>query len=290
MPTYLQKKITRVQSVVKFFEDPCQAPWSVYFELALTPAGKVVIELLAFGFDDVVRGYFRPRGIYRRTRGGRLARKFGKFLGIPEIGEMIGSHLPGAHTIKGRVVSNGVRFMWLVDGVLQRAMFWWMIADLLTDFLYEWTSAIAKTEYCRRQSLSGAIACDAQPNTIPPMHLSPNGVIIGCEFLHKRWGTLGTGSPYLTLAPYTFFAASLTMIPFIGPDPGGLNVWIAPAGEPDVRMSGGDFAAFDPLTQSATAVATGAAGKPGLYVVRANCGGPDIGLVTGGILFGFGYG
>lgn len=287
---YLSRKLKNVQSVVKFFEDPCQAPWTVYFELALPAAGKVVIELLSFGLGDVIRGYFRPRGLYRRTRGGRLQRKLGKYLGIPEFGEMIGSHLPYAETVKQRVVSKGVRYMWLVDGVLQRLLFWWMIVDLLTDFLYEWTSSIAKTEYCKRQRLSGSVACDAQPNTIPPKSIAPNGVIIHCQLLHKMWGSIAQSAPMLTNAPYTFYAAQLHMIPFIGPHPGALNVWISPAGDPSIRYPGASTGAFDYDVAYAEALATASLPGPGLYVVRANCDGPDIGLVTTGLLMGFAYG
>lgn len=157
--SYLSWKVGQVQSITKFMQDPCAAPWTVYFELALKPAGHVVIELLMFGMDDVVRGFFRPKGIWRKSRNSRILGKFAKWLGIPEIGELIGSHLPGATTIKSRKVSNGIKNLWIIDGVLQRVMFWWMVVDLVTDFLYEWTSAIAKTEFCQRGPLTGSFSC-----------------------------------------------------------------------------------------------------------------------------------
>lgn len=214
MPNYVEKKVDQVQSIVKFFEDPCQAPWSVYFELALAPAGHVVIELLSFGLDDVVRGYFRPKGLYRRGRTGRLASKLGKYFEIPEIGEMIGSHLPGAETIKARKISSGVRFLWLVDGVLQRILFWWMIADLLTDFLYEWTSAINRTEYCQGLNI-GAIVCPVLPNTATP----DAWVTIGPDLAHceKQWGEVGwSGDNGLRLAPGGWYAAAVKTMNLIG--------------------------------------------------------------------------
>ena len=214
MPNFIEKKITEVQSIVKFFEDPCQAPWSVYFELALAPAGHVVIELLSFGLDDIIRGYFRPKGLYRRGRTGRLARALGKYAGIPEIGEMIGAHLPGAETIKGRMVSNGVRFMWIVDGVLQRVLFWWMVVDLLTDFLYAWTSAINKTEYCQSRC-TGSVTCAILPNTVLPgvwITLGPD--LTRCD---KSWGDVNLppgGAPVFGRVGWT--AAAVVFLPFIG--------------------------------------------------------------------------
>lgn len=220
MPNYLERKVDQVQSIVKFFEDPCQAPWSVYLELALAPAGHVALELLSFGLDDVIRGYFRPRGIYRRGRTGILARKFGKYAGIPELGEMLGSHLPGAETVKGRVVSHGVKVMWIVDGVLQRILFWWMVADLLTDFLYEWTSAINKTEYCQSRC-RGGVTCEVLPNTLVPDFWSTIGPNLRkCE---KSWGDLEMHEGYNPVfATGGWTAASLTIVPFIGTCGGAL--------------------------------------------------------------------
>lgn len=214
MPNYLQTKIDRVQSVVKFFEDPCQAPWSVYFELALPALGEVVIELLSFGLDDVIRGYFRPKGLYRRGRTGILARRFGKYARIPELGEMIGAHIPGADTIKGRKISSGLRHLWLIDGALQRLLFWWMIVDLLTDFLYNWTSAINKTEFCQGRC-SGAVTCPVLPNTVPAgVWVTIGADLANCE---KSWGnaSIAGGAPvYASVSGWT--ACAVSAIPLIG--------------------------------------------------------------------------
>lgn len=286
MPSYIDRKVNQVQSIIKFFEDPCQAPWTVYFELALEPAGHVVIELLSFGLDDVIRGYFRPKGIYRRGRTGILARKFGKWAGIPEIGEMIGSHLPGAETMRGRTVSQGVRFLWIVDGVLQRIMFWWMIADLLTDFLYEWTSAINKTEYCQSRC-TGSVLCPVLPNSIVPgQWITIHADLAHCE---KSWGTAsieqGTG-PLFSTGGWT--ACSVNVSQFIGAC-GGITL----------RITDGDDNIYDQIDchenpdGTFTGVTAGSI-PPGKFTfVQARVGGawPPCGavLITGGWMSGWGY-
>lgn len=136
------KWLKQVNNVTFWISNPCEDPWMLYFELALPALGRVILAFLAFGLDDVIRGFFRPKGIYRRTRR-RPARK-GRIpkLGIPELGELIGSHLPGAEEAKGRGYTQGEKYLWVVDGVIQRALWYWMVYDVTTDFFIEWSAAI----------------------------------------------------------------------------------------------------------------------------------------------------
>ena len=145
----------QVNYIKKFISNPCDAPWTVYIELFFPAFGKAILTLLAFGMDDVMRGYLRPKGVrgpWHRRKG-----KKGKarFRGIPEIGEAIGSRLPGAEEVRGRSVSQGVRYMWLVDGVLQRILWYWLLIDVVVEGLYQWTSMINKTEFCTAQFANG---------------------------------------------------------------------------------------------------------------------------------------
>jgi len=143
--------IDKVNYVVRFMENPCNAPWVVYFELAGPPLGKAIITLLSFGMDDIIRGFFKPKGL-RSGRHGRRGRrgKGGKFR-LPEIGEEIGKRLPGAEEAKGRSVTQGVKNLWLIDGVLQRVLYYWLIVDVTATFFYDWATLINESAYCRSQ-------------------------------------------------------------------------------------------------------------------------------------------
>jgi hypothetical protein len=147
-PTFIDK----VNAIIDYVENPCEAPWMLYVETALPAAGQAILTLLDFGFDDVVRGALRPRGLrsHKHTRRGRRGRGLGN--AIPEIGELIGANLPGAQQAKGRQVSQGVKNLWLVDGVIQRGLFWWLVADVTFEFLYAWASAIQATKVCSAQA------------------------------------------------------------------------------------------------------------------------------------------
>lgn len=278
---YLETRINQVQSVIRFFEDPCEAPWTVYFELALEPAGDVVLELLTFGLDDIVRGYFRPRGIYRRGRQGILARRIGRFLNIPEIGEMVGSHLPGAQTIRSRTVSQGVRFLWIVDGVLQRGLFWWMIADLLTEFLYEWTSSVAETEFCRSTN-AGAFCCPVQTgDAFTSLGWSTIGPdLMNCE---KAWGNIVTGGSSYAYQGMGFTSASVTTKELLPPF-GGTQMRV-------VRSDGTVIVPPTNLDENPDGTHTGVVGydsSPGWVTLIQLRAGSGVGIVTGGTICGWG--
>jgi hypothetical protein len=282
-PTTLKK----IQAIVDFVEDPCAAPWTVYLELARAPAREALMSLMTFGLDDIFRGFFRPKGIYRRARTGRRRRGPRGVGLIPELGEMIGANLPGAEKMQGRAFGSATKFFWQLDGVLQRALFWWMVVDVATDFLYDWSSLINRTAFCQADGLCGAASCDVITHTLVPASLNPQGLTMGCDNIRKRWGALSNWPVMRFTAPVTFTGAairarSLTLTPM-----GALNVWVANAATPGVPI--GDVTTIpapEPFREY-DAVHTMRL-KPGpLYVIRANCGGPGFGIVTGGHLFGF---
>lgn len=144
-PTYIDK----VNAVVKFWQNPCDAKLIVYAETALVPAGGLLLLFLSAGMDDVIRGYARPKGISKRWKRRRGKKGKLRFFGIPDLGNWVGTQLAGAEIAKGRHISQGVKNLWIVDGVLQRGLWYWLIIDGLSDFLYEWSTALNKTEFCQ---------------------------------------------------------------------------------------------------------------------------------------------
>lgn len=150
--------IDRVNYIVDFVEDPCQAPWTVYVRCAVPPLGRVALILLDIDIWDIFRAYFRPAGL-RSWSHARLIRKGKRFLpDIPDINEMIGRHLPGAKILRGRMFSQLQRYLWIIDGVVQRALWWWLVIDLVTGYLYSWGSLVNESWYCRLGDKSGVLA------------------------------------------------------------------------------------------------------------------------------------
>jgi len=154
-----QREIQRLNTITQFFEFKCQSDWTVYIETALPALGEVAIVLLDFSWDDIARGFLRPYGLRSRfkfRRGKKRTRRKRGFE-IPEIGELIGTHLPGAKIIRGRNVGKFQRWLWTIDAVAQRALWYWMVIDLTSEFFYAWASGIMTSRDCYMGADWGAL-------------------------------------------------------------------------------------------------------------------------------------
>ncbi len=139
--------------VIDAWSRPCVAPWYIYVETMGPAALEAFITLLTFGWDDVLRGFWRPRGLGPRRTGKRKGKWRRRIPRFPEIGEEIGKRLPGADMVKGRKWGCGGRTLWRIDTALQRGLFWWLVADVTNDFAFNWTSLLYETEWCKASDL-----------------------------------------------------------------------------------------------------------------------------------------
>lgn len=122
-------------TVKRLIANPCDRPLIVYAELLAEPTGRAAIRFLSFGMLDLIRSYFRPKEnrTTRKIRGGRRGRRGGG--GIPEPSDLIAKRVPGYERFRNRRVSQGVRNLWLIDGVGQRVALQFLIFDIVK----EWT-------------------------------------------------------------------------------------------------------------------------------------------------------
>ena len=140
----------KVNYVIDAWVLPCEAPWYIYVSTAKPAALAALITLLTFGWDDVLRGFARPRGLGGRRRTGKKRGK-GKIglRGFPEIGELLGRHVPGSEAAKGIKWSDGLKTLWRIDTLIQGFLFAWLIADITGEFAFEWTSLLYETRWCK---------------------------------------------------------------------------------------------------------------------------------------------
>ena len=137
----------KVNYVINAWSRPCDAPWYIYVETLKPALLTAFITLITFGWDDVARGYLRPRGLGRRT-GKRKGKFRSKVPAFPELGEMIGEHLPGSDAAKGAKWSDGLKTMWRIDTIVQKFLFYWLVADVTIDLAYNFTSVLYETRWC----------------------------------------------------------------------------------------------------------------------------------------------
>ena len=148
-PPVDEDSFDKVNFVVDAWTTGCDAPWYIYVETMKPALLAAFITLITFGWDDVLRGALRPKGLHRRTakRKGKWARRVPRF---PEIGEMVGKQLPIAEQVSDFSKWNGLgKTLWRVDTVMQQFMFWWLVAEVTEDFAFEWTSLVYESYWCQ---------------------------------------------------------------------------------------------------------------------------------------------
>ncbi|KKK74417.1 hypothetical protein LCGC14_2883980 [marine sediment metagenome] len=140
--------IDRVNYVVEMWSNPCNTPWVVYVETALPAALDAIIAVACFDIGDVLRFVFRPANLRsgRHSRRGKKGRHGRKPKGIRA---KLANKLPVFKKLTQRKVTQGVKNLWIIDGIGQRLMWWWLVVDIATFTAYNWTSMIYKTERCQ---------------------------------------------------------------------------------------------------------------------------------------------
>jgi len=138
----------KVNYVIDAWSRPCEAPWYIYVECLKPAALNAFITFITFGWSDVARGFARPKGLNKRRSGKRKGKWNRRIPRFPEIGNMLGSHLPGSDAARSANWSIGAKALWRIDGIAQHFLFWWLVADITNDFAFEFTSCLYETRWC----------------------------------------------------------------------------------------------------------------------------------------------
>ena len=157
--------INRINTIIDFFQSDCRPSWYVYIQTLLPALGEAVLVLLDYGWDDIARGFLRPYGL--RSRRSLRRGKRGRFRlpEIPEIGEEIGKRLPGAQIIRARRIGAAQRLLFTVDMAVQRALWYWLVVDLVTETAYNWATNLMRSEACRHNIAAGFDVYDENQTT-----------------------------------------------------------------------------------------------------------------------------
>ena len=139
----------KVNFVIDAWVTGCDAPWYIYIETMKPALLTAFITLVTFGWDDVVRGYFRPRGLYKRRTGKRKGKWVRRIPRFPELGNTLGTKLPGATEVKGVKWNSLGKTLWRIDGVMEVVRFWWLVAAITEDFAFDWTSLLYESYWCQ---------------------------------------------------------------------------------------------------------------------------------------------
>lgn len=153
MPPKDPQDLDKVNFVIDMWCRPCDAPWYIYLETLKPAALEAFIVLISFGWADVLRGALRPKGLGRRSSKKRK-RPGSRLFRFPETGNTIGKKLPFGEQVSEWITwGTKTKFLWRIDNAMQAGLFMWLVVDVAEDFVFNWTSLLYKTYWCRESHL-----------------------------------------------------------------------------------------------------------------------------------------
>lgn len=155
LPKFVQEHIDRVNYTIDVVEGgACGTKWWLYIETARPAAVQAFWMITCFDLLDVFRLFFRPVGLARAAKprggGGHRGRRGG--LGFFR---KTARKIPGVKSLQARRLGTASKALWIFDGWTQRILWYWLMIDIGTSFLYNWASLIRKTEACQQGHQQG---------------------------------------------------------------------------------------------------------------------------------------
>lgn len=139
----------KLNFIAKFLINPCDAPLSLYLELANEPAGNIVVGLTTLDPLDISKNIHQPKTLGGCRKKRKRFNRARSRIGLPAMDEMVADAVKSQRRTKPEVWKGKKALFLLGAGALERAAFNWYVADLITDNVYSWLSAIQSTRYCQ---------------------------------------------------------------------------------------------------------------------------------------------
>jgi hypothetical protein len=168
--------LERINAVLDFFFDPCDAPLTLYVKTFFAGALDAFIILWTFDPQQFFISWGAPKKMMARARSQKKGRfgskskgKFGKYGGrvlqYLDPSDLMGKAMPGAEHLQGRYVHVGVAHLWNFFGRWERLAWWLFVVELVTLALYRWISFLMGSRFCAMQGAT-MLTCTNPPQTI----------------------------------------------------------------------------------------------------------------------------
>lgn len=128
--------LDRVNFIVNYWWQGCEAPFKLFVQFAGPPAGQAIALLIGLDMGDIVKEFFRPAGLRSHRHGRKGARKRAFPPELPDPNEEIGKRLPGQKEFAGRPYGSPTFFVFEVTDVADRVAFNLAIVDIVTETVY----------------------------------------------------------------------------------------------------------------------------------------------------------
>ena len=143
--------IEKINFIVKFAMDPCDAPWTAYALAASGAALEAFVSLYEIDWSDIFWSAFAASTGINRQRSGRKGRRGKKGRRGFDVNENIGKQIGQWGKMKATKYPLAVGGLWVGFGILNRLNYWLFFADVVVQFLYRWTSLMFESRYCQAQ-------------------------------------------------------------------------------------------------------------------------------------------
>lgn len=256
--------ISRMNYVVDTFNNPDDLPWAVYAETALPAFLEVWVAIICFDILDIIRFIFKPSGL-RSGRHMRRGRKGRNKRGRKGLGRRLVGKLPGVSALQARHVTNGVKNLWIIDGIGQRLLWWWLMADVTSAFVYNWTTMARKTERGQLLLSPGNGLSEGPPSGVLAIQ-GWQGVLYSSNAYSTKGVTINLGSGVVAAGLYNI-VASYTMENVL-PTQTTCHLRIIGGATVPLEVLGSDSAVL-PGLQQASMVAAGRLRGPAQWQIEA---------------------
>lgn len=153
----------KVNTIVDFWSNPCNAPYSVYIETLYPALGRMFLVIIDTSLLDIARSYLRPREGLTRGHNRKKGRRRGRIPRIPDTADMFARMIPGAKAFEGMEYGANTKFLWQVDGIIQRGLWYIVFVDATTEGLYYWAQGIKEEKFCQPTNRPGIFLTNPSP-------------------------------------------------------------------------------------------------------------------------------
>lgn len=157
---------TKINFAVNQWADWCDAPASVYLEMLKPATMQLAINLICWDWDDIARWFFKPAGL-RAGSHFRTKEKKSRKRRSPTWDQRLKQIIPGMSDFGARRVPAGVATLWIIDGVIQRSINYYVMYHAIKEFVYDYTTMIYRTDYCQNSTLPAKSKATGDTTNLP---------------------------------------------------------------------------------------------------------------------------
>lgn len=128
--------LSLVKFVTKYYISGCERPWSMYAEAATDTSKDIAMAFLSLSVTDIVKEFFRPKGLRSKRHGRKGSKSRGVTGGIPDPNEMVAKSVRADLGLEPPKYRLGNAVFYVVDDVFDRVTWTVALFEMASDLIY----------------------------------------------------------------------------------------------------------------------------------------------------------